>query len=139
MSASRGAFFSGTTNPKPPGLTVSVPTTRFMREGRPTRAPRIFTTSPLAIIARRTPFSSRRASASSPSRFTISRTPTGFPVSISSVSTRSRNGASEARDFFSDGFAGLATETQRHRERKRQGNQKRSPGTRTRTGTTTTS
>ena len=43
--------FSGTTKPKPPGLQVSRPTTRFMREGRPTRAPWTFTTSPSSIIA----------------------------------------------------------------------------------------
>lgn len=113
MSASRGAFFSGTTNPKPPALQLSFPTTRFIREGKPTRAPRTFTTSPPAIIARRTPFSSRRASESSPSRRTMSRTPTGLPVSATSDSTRSRNGPT-----------GLATETRRHGDNGQNGTQR---------------
>ena len=84
-----GPRFSGTTKPWPAGLHESRPTTRFMREGRPTRAPRMSTMVPSWIRRRSVFLSSRRPGPSRERRLASSRTDTGLPRLDRTSSTRS--------------------------------------------------
>jgi len=74
-----GSALVGNDEPEALRAAGKLPTSRFMREGRPTRAPRIVMTAPSPIRRRSTTFSSRRAAASSERRLTSSRTETGLP------------------------------------------------------------
>ena len=78
------------TKPKPEALHCRRPTTRFMRDGRPIRLPRILTRAPSARRPLSTSLSSRRPSGSRSRRRINSRTETGFPPCLRNSRTRSR-------------------------------------------------